>query len=40
VIGLVGVGGFCVCIFSWVRGSDCPMGLVGELPDEAGYICV
>jgi hypothetical protein len=30
----------CVCVFAWMGISDCPMGLVGEFPDEAGYVCI
>ncbi len=35
VSGLGSVGVFCVYFFAWVGSSDCPMSLVGKLPDEA-----
>ena len=35
-----GVGVFCVCVFARVGVSDRPKVLVGELPDETGYMCV
>ena len=38
--GLGGVGVFCVFFFARVGTSDCPMCLVGKLPDEAGYVCI
>ena len=31
---------FSVRIFTCVGGSGCPMNLIGELPNEAGYGCV
>jgi hypothetical protein len=40
VIGLGGVGRFCMRFFARVESSDCLMGLVGKLPDETGYISV
>jgi hypothetical protein len=39
VIGLGGVGVLGVCFFSRVGISDCPMGLVSALLNEAGYVC-
>ena len=38
--GIGGVDGFGVCFFSQEGISDCSMGLVGELLDEAGYVCI
>jgi len=25
---------FSVCVFAWVGGSGCSMGLIGKLPNE------
>ena len=37
---LGGVGVFGLSFVPRVDISDCPMGLVGELPNEAGYVCI
>ena len=40
---MVGLGDgveLCVSLFSRVGSSDCPMGRIGEVTDEAGYVCV